>query len=77
MKMEAVQMITWIILGYLAASSVASLFVYAACVASARADRIQQRAFAARSSQERLLRELQLDDKQVERISASQLLLNA
>ncbi|MEZ4736397.1 MAG: hypothetical protein R3E79_55635 [Caldilineaceae bacterium] len=70
-------MITWIIWGYLAVSGVASLFVYAACVASARADRIQQHAFAARSAQDHLLSELQLDDKQSERIPASQLLLNA
>jgi len=38
-------MIMWIVLGYLAASMIASLVFYAACVAAARADhaREQQR----------------------------------
>lgn len=38
-------MIMWIVLGYLAASMIASLVFYAACVAAARADqaRAQQR----------------------------------
>ena len=35
-------MITWIILGYLAASTLASLIFYAACRAAARADRVLQ-----------------------------------
>lgn len=35
-------MIMWIILGYLGVSVVASLVFYAACVAAARADRVQQ-----------------------------------
>lgn len=35
-------MIMWIILGYLAASMLASLLFYAACHAAARADRVLQ-----------------------------------
>jgi hypothetical protein len=35
-------MIMWIVLGYLAASTIASLVFYAACVAAARADRVQE-----------------------------------
>lgn len=38
-------MITTIILSFFGASFLASLFVFAACVASSRADRIQQGAF--------------------------------
>jgi hypothetical protein len=36
-------MIMWIILGYLAASMIASFVFYAACVAAAHADHTQQR----------------------------------
>ncbi len=39
------QMITGIILSFFGASSLASLLVFAACVASSRADRIQRGAF--------------------------------
>ena len=35
-------MIMWIVLGYLAASMIASLVFYAACVAAAYADEMQQ-----------------------------------
>ncbi len=38
-------MIMWIILAYIVASCVASLIVYAACVAAARADKIQQHVY--------------------------------
>ena len=38
-------MVLWIILAYMGASCIASLIVYAACVAAARADKIQQHAY--------------------------------
>lgn len=65
-------MIMWILFGYLAASSVASLFVYAACVASSRADRIQQNALLNSFGQDQVV-----DGKQSERMVAPRLLLNA
>jgi hypothetical protein len=65
-------MITWIIVGYLAASSVASLLVYTACVAAARADRIQQNAFA-----NRLEHDQKVDGKCTDPMATSRLLLNA
>lgn len=65
-------MIMWIIFGYLAASSVASLFVYAACVASARADRIQQAAFAGGPAQDHTV-----DGKRSDCIATPRLLLHA
>ncbi len=63
-------MILWIILAYLAASCVASLVVYAACVAAARADKIQQHVFTAN-----LVREM--DDPRSEHTSTARLALNA
>lgn len=39
-------MVTTIIIGFFAASSVASVVVFAACAASARADEIQRQAFS-------------------------------
>jgi len=61
-------MVMWIILAYLAASCVASVVVYAACVAAVRADKIQQHAFTANLAHE-------MDDQRTERIATARLAL--
>lgn len=43
-------MIMWIVLGYLAASMIASLVFYAACVAAARTDRVREQRRLGRSA---------------------------
>jgi len=63
-------MVMWIILAYFAASCVASLIVYAACVAAARADKIQQHAFTANLTYE-------MDDQRAELTQSARLALTA
>lgn len=43
-------MILWIVLGYLAASIIASLVFYAACVAAARADHVREQQWLGQSA---------------------------
>lgn len=58
-------MIMWIILGYLAASTLASLIFYAACRAAARADRVLQLTDADSS-----LSQPELEAKRTKRVQA-------
>lgn len=64
-------MIMWIVLGYLAASMIASLVFYAACVAAAHADHVRE--------QQRLGKNTSLlvesEKKQTETLSGSRLVL--
>jgi|GEM_PF-2983299 len=65
-------MITWIILGYLAASLVTSLFIYAAYIVAARADRVEEGIFT-----EQPLPHYQASNEQSSHATAPQLALSA
>jgi hypothetical protein len=72
--LEAKQMIMWIILGYLAASVVASLLFYAACIVAARADKFQQHGLITPRLHEIAS---EVADKRTEHVAAPRLALNA
>lgn len=66
-------MIMWIVLGYLAASMIASLVFYAACVAAAHADHVREQQWLGKSTSFLV----ESEKKRTEAVSAPPLALRA